>query len=330
MTTAKPRISVIMSVYNGERYLREAIDSILNQTFKDFEFIIVDDGSTDNSLSIIQSYRDKRLKLIKNEKNIGLTKSLNNALKTAGGEFIARQDADDISLPDRLEEQIRFLVQHPDVALLGTGVFAINEEGKLLRRETPLSNPVKKLWQHNQFVHGSVTLKKKVIDELGPYHELFRYSQDYELWLRIAKSYQVANLTQPLYKKRSYNESVQATKRKEGALYHLLALRLVDGNLDENLLRIIKEEGILSFYMYLNKSEKIYLHKSVARAHIGRGDLQSVREEYRKVLALAPFDIKNMVAFLLSYLGKGITDEITKIHCSFKSFLNLRIRSSTK
>jgi len=105
----KPKISVIMSVYNGEKYLGEAIDSVLGQTFTDFDFIIVNDGSTDGSPGIIQSYRDERIRVINNEKNIGLTKSLNKAIKESGGEYIARQDADDISLPERFEEQVWFL-----------------------------------------------------------------------------------------------------------------------------------------------------------------------------------------------------------------------------
>ncbi len=116
----KPRVTVLMSVYNGEKYLREAIDSILNQTFKDFEFLIIDDGSTDSSADIIRSYTDFRIRLIQNEKNIGLTRSLNKGLKLAKGEYIARMDVDDISLPIRFEKQVSFLDKYEDVKLVGS------------------------------------------------------------------------------------------------------------------------------------------------------------------------------------------------------------------
>jgi glycosyltransferase involved in cell wall biosynthesis len=124
-----PKLSVIMSVHNGEKYLREAIESILNQTFTDFKFIIINDGSTDNSLAIIRSYDDKRIRILNNGTNIGLTKSLNKALKQAKGKYIARQDADDVSLPDRFEAQLKYFVQYPEVALLGTSTYIINQEG---------------------------------------------------------------------------------------------------------------------------------------------------------------------------------------------------------
>ena len=114
-----PKISVVMAVYNGEKYLREAIDSILNQTFKDFEFIIVNDGSTDRTREILESFIDPRIVLIHQE-HMGLTKSLNRGIALAKGKYIARQDADDISMAERLEKQFNFLESHENVALLGT------------------------------------------------------------------------------------------------------------------------------------------------------------------------------------------------------------------
>jgi len=323
MAVVKPKISVIMSVYNGEKYLNKAIESTLTQTFRDFEFIIVDDGSTDSSLRIIESYKDERIILRKNIINIGLTKSLNRALRMAKGEYIARQDADDISLPNRLKEQFIQFENNPDLALLGTGSYLINEQGGILRKEIPLKNPKTALNKHNQFVHGSVMFRKEIINELGAYNTLFRYSQDYELWLRIAKHYQIANITHPLYKKRRHAGSVQAMKRNEGALYHLLGQRMIEKGIDKDLLIIIKREGIKSFSGYLNKKEMIYLHKTIARAYMAHGDSPLAREEYKKVLSITPFDIKSIINFLISYLGTDTVDNITKIHLSLKSFLNI-------
>src|SRR5947207_1274318 len=119
-----------MSVYNGENYLAEAIDSILNQTFKDFEFIVIDDGSSDTSLKIIKKYTDPRIKLI-SRKNKGLVASLNEGLAKAKGDYIARQDADDVSLPQRLKKEVEYLDAHPKVALVGSNYKHLDAKGKL-------------------------------------------------------------------------------------------------------------------------------------------------------------------------------------------------------
>ena len=300
-----PKISVIMSVYNGERYLSQAIESILNQTLADFEFIIVNDASTDSSLKIIQSYDDERVKIISNEKNIGLTKSLNKAIEQAQGGFIARQDADDISLPNRLEEQLIYFEQHPEIALLGTSIYIIDEKGKILGKRDIPADPSKNFFKGSWFAHGSTMFKNEVVHALGRYNELFRYCQDYELWLRIAKDYQVRGLAQRLYKLRFHDENVQFKKRDEAALYHLLALRLARNELGEGVLRAIKGNGIKSLYPYLNKNEKIFFHKAVAYTQVRSNNMKLAREEYKKVLKLNPLDFKNNLNLLLSYLGKG-------------------------
>ena len=134
-----PQITVLMPVYNGEKYLRQAVDSILNQTFKDFEFLIINDGSTDKTLAILQEYKNKRVKIINNKKNIGLTKSLNKGLKLAKGKYIARMDADDISLSNRLRKQIDFLDKHNKIGVLGTQMKIINNSNKIVGEyKTPL------------------------------------------------------------------------------------------------------------------------------------------------------------------------------------------------
>jgi len=300
-----PKISVIMSVYNGEKYLREAIESILNQTFADFEFIIVNDGSTDSSLEIIQSYHDKRIRVIDNEENIGLTKSLNKAIKQAQGEYIARQDADDVSLPNRFEEQKKYFEQHPGTALLGTSIYIIDEDGKIIGKHMVLANPTKRLVKVNPFNHGSTMFKSEIARELGGYNELFRYCQDYELWLRIAKYHEVRNQTQVLYKLRSHQGNIRSIKGEESALYHLLAIRLIKNDLDEGILEAIKDKGILSLYSYLRKSEKIYFHTVAADTNMRNNNLNAARKEYRRVFMLNPFSITNNANIVLSYLGKG-------------------------
>jgi len=134
----KPKISVIMSVYNGEKHLPRAIDSVLEQTFEDFEFIIVNDGSTDNTPKILGSYSDKRIYVI-NQENMGLTRSLNEAIELPRGAYIARMDADDISLPDRLLYQVDFLDGNEDVCLLSSSYYVIDESGTVKLRVSAIA-----------------------------------------------------------------------------------------------------------------------------------------------------------------------------------------------
>lgn len=204
-----------MPVYNADLFVREAIESILSQTWSDFEFLIINDGSTDSSRKIISSFNDPRIRLIDNPSNMGLTKSLNKGLKLAKGEYIARQDADDISYPKRLERQVQFLDTNSDVALLGTQALAINEKGRphqtnFLR--IPVGMPAIRwyLMFQNAFVHSSVMFRRSIVwEKLGGYDESFERAQDYELWSRIARSFKVENLPDILlYHRFEYGSTV--------------------------------------------------------------------------------------------------------------------------
>src|SRR3989344_1456117 len=144
----KPKISVIMSVYNGMPYLEQAAESVLNQTYKNFEFIIVDDASTDDTLKYLKLLKDRRIKLIRNKKNLGLAASLNIALRQAKGDYIARMDADDISYPERLDIQLKFLTKNKSIDLCGSWVTLINDEGEKIgaNRKNPRDDKmIKKL-----------------------------------------------------------------------------------------------------------------------------------------------------------------------------------------
>lgn len=195
-----PVVSVVMSVYNGEKYLREMLESILNQTYKNFEFIIIDDGSTDNTIEILKSFKDPRIKIFHQE-NMGLTKSLNKAIKLSKGKYIARIDVDDIASPTRLEKQVNFLDSNPEIGIVGSFVFCIDEISKTTQKMVlPIyDNKIRKeLIKTNVFIHGSVMIRKKVFEEVGYYNEAFKYVQDYELWGRIAKVYKLHNLPEVL------------------------------------------------------------------------------------------------------------------------------------
>jgi glycosyltransferase involved in cell wall biosynthesis len=160
---SNPLVTVLMPVYNGERYLNSAIDSILNQTYNNLEFLIINDGSTDRSVEIINEYKDSRIRYIKNETNINLAKSLNKGVKLSNAKFIARMDCDDISHPDRLKKQVGYMLKHPDTALLGSGFTKINKHGrKLYRIEMPFISLVIrwKMLFFNCFAHPTIMLNK--------------------------------------------------------------------------------------------------------------------------------------------------------------------------
>lgn len=210
-----PKISVIMPVWNGAKYLRAAIDSILHQTFSDFEFIIINDGSTDDSLKIINNYHDPRIVLL-NQDNQGVTKTLNNGLRIAKGEYIARMDADDISEPDRFAKQAAFLEANLAIALCGSRAKAIDKDGKFLKNfdYPPLTHQdIEKYFIfHNPFIHSSVMFRKAIIETIGNYDETIPRAQDYEFWSRIIPKLQTANLPDYLLKYRILDEGVTKSK----------------------------------------------------------------------------------------------------------------------
>ncbi len=212
-----PKVTVLMSVYNGERFLREAIDSILNQTYKNLEFLIINDGSTDRSREIILSYGDPRIRLIDNEKNIGLTRSLNKGLGLARGEYIARMDADDISLPNRLETQFEYMEAHPNIGLVGSCCITIDEDhnpiGEGDKNSRPLSHKelVKNhLRGHHYVAHGAFFFRKSIVDYVGMYDEDFMVTQDMDFVLRVSERFEIANVPKVLYKWRMSKENLSS------------------------------------------------------------------------------------------------------------------------
>ena len=221
-----PKVTVLMSVYNGEKYIKEAIDSILNQTFKDFEFLIINDGSTDRTAEIIRNYSNTRIKIHKNKENFGLTKSLNIGLKLARGEYIARQDADDMSMSERLEKELDFLETHKDYAVVGTFVKIMNENSKIIRLlDRPLEDKQIRefLKKDNCITHGSSMIRMESFYDVGSYDESMERSQDYELWLRISKKYRMANIPEYLYIWRNHKDNIEAKYKGEQEIFVALA-----------------------------------------------------------------------------------------------------------
>lgn len=200
-----------MSVYNGQNYLDDAIQSILTQTYKDFEFIIINDGSTDKSLEIIKKYQmfDERIILISRE-NKGLIASLNEGIEHSRGKYIARMDADDISLPTRFEEQIKFMEKNEHIGVCGTAIIGFSEhtQEKVWTLNTANTTLKTELLFSSCFAHPSIFIRKKVIDQYNLlYDSNFPHAEDFELWTRIADYTDFANISTPLLKYRILQSS---------------------------------------------------------------------------------------------------------------------------
>lgn len=194
-----PRVSVLMPVYNGERYLREAIESILNQTFTDFEFIIVDDGSTDNTWQILQDYaaNEPRIVLVRNETNLGVARSRNRVWGLARGEYIAVMDADDVSLPERLAAQVAFLDEHLEVGVVGSSVQLIDSDGSpgnVWRYPTMHGLILWALCFYSPLAHPTVVFRRAVVERVGGYDDTLIANIDRHLWQRLSLVTRFANL----------------------------------------------------------------------------------------------------------------------------------------
>jgi len=222
-------VSVVMPVYNGARFLPQALAGLRAQQLTDFEVIVIDDGSTDDSPALLRDAArdDPRLTVIR-QTHRGQTAALNEALRRARGEFLARHDADDYSLPDRLARQVAFLQAHPLAAAVGTGAHVIDEQDRPLGQLTVQCGPdaVRRgLWRvTSTLVHGSVMMRKTMVDRVGGYREGFVLTQDFDLWLRLSERHPLDNLTEPLYHWRMHAGGVYASRRARQLQYGGLGL----------------------------------------------------------------------------------------------------------
>ena len=199
-----PAVSVLMGVHDGEPWVGEAVASVLAQTAPDLELIVVDDGSDDGTPATLAAIRDPRLVVVRQTRQ-GLTRALNRALALARAPLLARLDADDLALPQRLARQREFLDAHPEIGLLGTGAREVDAGGREVGRVTPPADDAairRALIRGNPFVHSSVMLRRRALDEVHGYDERLAVAQDYDLWMRMSRVTRLANLTEPLVVRR--------------------------------------------------------------------------------------------------------------------------------
>lgn len=269
---SNPTVSVVMSVYIPEslqryddtiRYLHQAVESILQQTYTDFEYIIVNDGSSHHVASILNDYalRDKRISIIHQE-NCGLIASLNKGIHLARGIYIARMDADDISLPHRFEHQVTYLQTYPRVALYGSAIEFIDGNNAVLSHffyPTTHAELRTKIMQSNYFAHSSIMMRASVFHEVGGYSSLYLHAEDYELWLRIAQHHNIANSEDVLLQYRVHENNVSWRNAEQQAL------SVIAAQLTHTYHRIITPEKDI---LLKNGVEKIHIEMSVMNIFI--------------------------------------------------------------
>ncbi|KZE63415.1 hypothetical protein AWM68_15480 [Fictibacillus phosphorivorans] len=217
-------ISVVMAVYNAECYVEEAINSILNQTYKNLELIIVNDGSTDRSYEILESIKDERVKIIHQEKNQGAAYCLNVGVKHASSSWIAIQDADDLSMPNRIEEQVKYVMKHPEIASVGTFIKCIHgkeeisqdileweAEGHCASTDYLFENR----FCANYICHGSSMFSRAVFERIGGYNPEYKIAYDYDLWMRMMEILPIHKLPKVLYQYRIYFDSLSRVNRQD-------------------------------------------------------------------------------------------------------------------
>jgi glycosyltransferase involved in cell wall biosynthesis len=215
-----PAVSVVMAVFDGAPWVGGAVESLLDQTLADLEVVVIDDGSTDPTPDVLASIRDPRLRIERRARQ-GLTRSLNRALDLARAPLVARLDADDLALPERLARQRQYLDAHPDVGLLGTGAREVDLTGReiaILRPPVDDAAIRRALIRANPFVHSSVMMRRTALDRAGGYDPSFPVAQDYDLWMRMARIARMANLPELLVTRRLAPGRISAVRANDRLL----------------------------------------------------------------------------------------------------------------
>lgn len=288
-----PKVTVLMSVYNGDTFLKEAVESIIEQTFGDFEFLVIDDGSSDSSVEIIRSYGDRRIRLISNEKNIGLAASLNSGIRMASGEYIVRMDSDDISLPDRLQRQVDFMETHREIAVCGSYMETIGEQIQVVKK--PINSKLIKcfLLAGSPFSHPTVLLRTSLIQRYDLYYnEDYSAAQDYDLWARILQIAPGWNIDEVLLHYRLHNRQ-------------LSIMRLCDQDYyaDQVRKKTLSRMGINPSEQELTMHAMLFKNTLPLSEDNARWARSWVHELVEKNTISMVFDKETLDGFLTEYLG---------------------------
>ena len=321
---SEPTISVVMPTYNEAEYVERAVASIRAQTFSDFEIVVVDDGSTDGTVELVQAFEDDRIRVVRREGETGITSALNRGVGESSGRYVARHDADDWSHPKRFERQVEVLEARPELALLGTGAYLVDATGDTIGRRRVLERPgLRDLLEHNEFVHGSVVMNREALQSVGGYDEWFETTEDYDLWIRLAEEYPVGNVDEPLYYFRQHDESIYGSDLERLKLYHVVAARRATDEGFPALRRRIETDGIEVVAEDLTGDERAWLEAELAREFLRYGDLEASRKRSRRAIAARPTGAMLYPMYALSYTTPGVARSAAR---AYRRVLNASIR----
>jgi glycosyltransferase involved in cell wall biosynthesis len=331
-----PLVSVLMPVYNGEHYLRQAVDSILHQTFEDFEFIIINDGSTDNTLSILKDYTDPRIILLQNKQNKGLVATLNYGLSVVRGQYIARMDADDIAFPHRLEKQVQFMESNPSVGLLGTNVIFIDEHGKegQLAHGTqwhfyPSTVRWRLLWETTVH-HPSSMIRRTTLTKNNLWFDpAYFLAEDFDLWTRIIKYSEATYLPEVHLQYRLHSQGLSFSNREKQLAIHS---QVVERGIKELMGDVAFDEAHLHMTLRLllrtpEPSDRYRIAKSfvdsiykrfVSQHDLSSDECQSVMEvvhrmRKRMLISASPYDPMAKFRLRLTHHSRRLLRPVSKI-----------------
>jgi glycosyltransferase involved in cell wall biosynthesis len=304
------KVTVLMPAYNTGAYIREAIQSVLNQTFTEFELLIINDGSTDDTEEIIRSLSDPRIVLI-SQGNAGVSAALNTGLRNARGKYIARFDADDICYPNRLKSQYHFLQENPDYVLIGSDADYIDKNGNYLFYYECIGHSQEEISQRIEigcpFIHSSVFFLKDIAVEIGGYNERAHSFEDYLLWINFIKRGRVMNFNIPLISVRLNPESVTVDEKLRGKSFTHLKKEILFGNQrisdrqEQELKKIIASQNFTRF-------KHFSYHILVAKKYLWNNPTpRKAREHLRKAFQNNPGSLMTVKLFILSFLPGKLT-----------------------
>lgn len=308
MPIDRPKITVLMPAYNAAKYIREAIASVLAQTFKDFELLVINDGSTDETENIVSSFYDPRIELV-NKEHTGIASALNTGLRLANAPYIARFDADDICLPQRLEKQFNFLQDHPDYVLVGSDAEYILENGDFLFSFQCIAHSneevQKNLYVYCPFIHAAVMYKREDVIKAGGYDAHAHNFEDYLLWTSLAKIGKLQNLREPLIKVRLNAASVTIDEKWRGERFRQLKRQATTRG------SITKEEGdeLLDIIQRQNVSK---IKEGAYHALCGKKFLannyqpEKARRHVLKAISVRPFRLDNYLLYAASFFPETL------------------------
>ncbi|WP_340101529.1 glycosyltransferase family 2 protein [Salinibaculum salinum] len=318
-----PQVSVLLPTYNAKSHIDTCIESLNQQTFEDFEIIAVDDGSTDGTVEYLEDRNDVRL-FVREDPEDGLPGALNYGIERACGPYIARQDADDLSYPERFARQVDALNSNPTVALVGTAVDLLSSDGSKRATRIPPAEPdFNSLLEKNRFVHGSVMFRRDTVLNVGGYNTGFKYTEDYDLWLRLATKYPVQNIQTPLYGLRVHDQSIYGAQLRTVKLYGWFARRRIRGETNLSI-DDLRESGVDIVYEEMSAKERVSFHTEMAQELLRYGRPEKSKKACREGLSIAPVTPTLWALLGISFMPEQIINVVEKV---YRSIHNQRTHS---